>query len=46
MEKKNLKLQYIEANVEISVSEMPDILTTSGNETPGWGSNTDQGGWT
>ena len=43
MENKN-KLPYEEVSVEVYVTEMADILTTSGNE---WDdSNVDSGGWT
>ena len=39
-----IKLPYEEVSVEICVTEMADILTTSGNV---WDdSNVDSGGWT
>ena len=40
------KLRYSEAHIEVLVSNMPDILTTSGKQ-PGWNNqNTDDDGWT
>ncbi len=46
MKKMESKLPYSEANIELLLLKMPDILTTSG-EKPGWkDQDTDDDGWT